>query len=148
MNNETYNLGGMHHQLEGAFKVAVVDAKTDEIVWSQTDWHKNLILNAGMNKIVSTTYAGMFGAGIVGTGTRTNSAPGNNAVVSQTGTTLTLTTDPTFLAFTQSLGGYSQALEVGDVIVFATGWENYQRFGHGRNWRNVLYRKQERVPNE
>ena len=45
MNNIQYNLGTMHQTLEGAFKVSVVDATTNEIVWEQSDYTKNLILN-------------------------------------------------------------------------------------------------------
>ena len=119
MNNIQYNLGTMHQTLEGAFKVSVVDATTNEIVWEQSDYTKNLILNSGLNNVPYQAYANLMLNGIAGTGTRVNSAYGNTAVVSQAGTTVTLVPDPSFISFTQSLAGYpGGTMEAGDTIVF------------------------------
>ena len=121
MKEETMNIGSMHQTLGGKFKISVVDAKTDEIVWEQPEWQKNLILNNGMNQLVNTYYVNMMDYGIVGTGTRVNSVYGNSGSVSRAGNIITLATDPSFVSFTSSLGGYTQMLEVGDAIVFDTG---------------------------
>ena len=120
MNNK-YKNGSISQTLEGAFKVAVIDAKTNDIIWEQPEFQKNLILNTGMNQVAYTAYAGLITHGIAGTGSRANKVSGGSATVSQNGTTLTLSPDPSFLGFTGSLYGYPSSLESGDVIVFDVG---------------------------
>ena len=121
MNNNTEIKAGFNHTLEGSFKLSVIDAKTNEIIREQPDFQKNLILNCGMDRIATTEYSDLMWYCFAGTGTRVNNVSGGDATVSQTGTSITLTPGLYFLGFTDLLSGYSQALEVGDVIVFDAG---------------------------
>ena len=121
MKEETINAGTMKQTLGGKFKIAVIDAKTDKVVWEQPDWQKNLILNNGMNQVANSYYVNLMDYGIVGTGTRANSAYSNLGTISQTGNTLTLIPDSSFISLTSSLNGYDRMLQVGDSIVFETG---------------------------
>jgi ABC-type amino acid transport substrate-binding protein len=45
-NNQIYD--GVHQQLQGFYKIAIVNGSTKEVVWEQKEWKKNLILNQGM----------------------------------------------------------------------------------------------------
>ncbi len=119
--NEKYNIGSIGQKLEGAFKIAIIDSTTNTVIWEQPEFQKNLILNNGMNQVPYTTYASLTTHGIAGTGSRVNKVSGGTATVSQTGTTLTLSPDSSFLGFTGSLYGYSASLESGDVVVFDVG---------------------------
>ncbi len=121
MDDIEYNIGNINQKLEGFFKVAVVDANTNEVIWEQPEFQKNLILNTGMNQLPYTSYANLMYYGIAGTGNRVNKVSGHTTTVSQTGNTLTLSPDSSFLGFTGSLYGYVASLEIGDVIVFDTG---------------------------
>ena len=121
MEDIKYNIGNIDQKMEGSFKVAVVDANTNKVIWEQPEFQKNLILNNGMNQLPYTSYANLMYYGIAGTGTRVNKIDGHTTTVSQVGTTVTLSPDSSFLGFTGSLYGYSSTLEIGDVIVFATG---------------------------
>lgn len=116
--------GGLTQTMEGYYKVSVVDGTTNEIVWEQPELQKNLILNYGMDAVYSNVYADLLKFGIAGTGTRLNYIDPAGSMMSQTGTTVTLI--PTgsldgLNSLTQSIGGYSLALQVGDVIKYATG---------------------------
>lgn len=114
---------GVHQQLEGFYKVAVVDSKTNEIVYEQPDWKKNLILNNGMDQIYSSTIANCFSYGLCGTGTRVNSISSGGSSGSVAGTTLTLLGGGSLTDFTAPLAGYSATVEVGDMVKFSNGTE-------------------------
>lgn len=56
----------------GEYKIAVVDAKTKEVVWEQKEWRKNLILNRGMQEVANRSWEQCFFAGICGTSNSAN----------------------------------------------------------------------------
>jgi hypothetical protein len=122
MNNATK--GGVHQTLEGYYRVAVVDGQTNEVIWEQPELKKNLILNQGMDAVFSTYYAELMRFAVAGTGTRPNFVDPAGSVMSQTSTTIYL--NPTgsgtgLNSVTESFGGYSSAISVGDIIKYATG---------------------------
>jgi len=121
MNDNTEIKAGFAHTLEGSFKLSVIDAKTNEIIREQSEFQRNLILNDGMNLVATYQYTDLITYCIAGTGTRVNKVQinGGSSTVSQTGTSVVL--DPVSPGFTDPLSGYSQVLEVGDVIVFDVG---------------------------
>jgi len=124
MSNKHYNLGGIHQTLSGQYRISVVDAETEEIIWQQPELQKNLILNQGMDAVNSFYYAQLGTNAIAGTGTRLNYIDPAGSMLSQAGTTVTLvpTGSGTGLNhLTESFGNYSVALQAGDVIQYATG---------------------------
>ena len=62
---------GVGQGLSGKYKVFVVD-KDNNIVWEQKDWHKNLILNQGMDALYGVVYAGVMYYAACGNGTIVN----------------------------------------------------------------------------
>ena len=116
--------GGIHHILEGYYRVSVVDGLTGETVWEMPEEKKNLILNQGLDAVYSNNYAELLKYAVAGTGTRLNYIDPVGSMLSQTGTTVTL--QPTGSGgglnhLTQSFGNYTTALQVGDVIQYTTG---------------------------
>ena len=109
--------------LSGKYKVAVVD-KENNVVWEQKDWQKNLILNQGMDILYTYTYANAMYLAFAGNGTRVNSIYAGDSSGSVTGTSMTLVPGPTGLqSLTGSSGGYSSAVEIGDMIQFSDSSE-------------------------
>lgn len=104
--------------LSGKYKVVIVN-KNDEVVWEQKNWEKNLILNQGMEYVYSTTYTNLMGYAANGTGQRVNSIISGESSASVSSTTLTLIpVGSGLLSLTSSVGGYSSAVAVGDMIKF------------------------------
>ena len=44
---------GINQTLQGFHKVSVIDEATNNVVWEQDTWKKNLILNQGMDVVAS-----------------------------------------------------------------------------------------------
>lgn len=117
-------MNGIHHTVEGAYRVSVVDDKSGQVVWEQPELQKNLILNQGLDALYSTYYADTMLFAVAGTGTRLNYIDPAGSMLSQTGTTVTLipTGSGTGLNhLTESFGSYSTALQAGDVIRYSVG---------------------------
>lgn len=108
-------------QLEGKYRAFVVDAKTNEVVWSHEDSVKNLILNNGLDQIAVRNIASVFTYAIAGTGTRENSFYSSGSTATVTGNLLVLTGSGTITDFTYSPSGYATLAEVGDAIKFENG---------------------------
>ncbi|MGV0949194.1 MAG: hypothetical protein ACOYB3_00885 [Azonexus sp.] len=79
---------GIGQQAVGMYKVLVVDADTEAVVY-ESDWSKNLILNQGMDQVASKTWVELFEYGVCGTGTSPNSIDSSTDTISQSGTTIT-----------------------------------------------------------
>lgn len=112
---------GISSAIEGFYKVSVVDADGKNIIWEDPKWRKNLILNNGMDMIATYPYQQCFQYAIGGTGTRLNSITGDVSVISQSGYIIAIDPLGTLTSFTQSAGGHTTALQVGDVIQYITG---------------------------
>lgn len=69
------------HKITGRYKVAVVDAKTKEVVWEQPDWKCNLILNRGLDEVMTRSYAACFTVGIAGESSTPNSIDSGSATI-------------------------------------------------------------------
>jgi hypothetical protein len=117
-------VGGVHNSLCGHYKVMVVDSKTREVV-ADYGWHKNLILNQGMDLVSTNSYAGITTAGVAGTGSRPNKITSSNSTITQSGTLITLWPEAGGLQdFTSSITSstneiyYSASLQPGDVVVY------------------------------
>lgn len=115
---------GIHQTLEGYYRVSVVDGNTNEVIWEQPELTKNLILNQGLDQVYSTIYAQLMRFAIAGTGTRLNYIDPAGSVMSQTSNTIFL--NPTGSGaglnhLTESFGGFSSAVSVGDIIKYTTG---------------------------
>lgn len=121
MNKNAKN--GIHQRIEGSYKIAVLDGQTNEIVWEQKDWRKNLILNDGMDHIYADAICNCFTYGIAGTGTRVNSIDSAGSSGSVSGTTMTLHPAGTLTDFTAPLSGHIQQVEAGDMIKFSNNTE-------------------------
>ena len=112
--------------LQGFYKVAVV-GDDNKVVWEQEKWGKNLIVNSGMDSIAAIPYASVFYYGDAGTGVRPNyvSSLGTMATADGAGNVyLFIPTGSTFgdlQYFTQSIEGYTQTTQPGDVIQFTDG---------------------------
>lgn len=115
MNNSLYT------QLEGAYRAFVVDAKTDEVVWSHEDSVKNLILNNGLDQVAVKNLASIFTYAIAGTGIRENSFYSSGSTATVTGNLLVLTGSGTITDFTFSPTGYGALAQTGDAIKFDNG---------------------------
>jgi hypothetical protein len=123
--SETYNMNyqsGMNLGLSGRYCVQVVDSNTNEII-SDYGWHKNLILNTGMDGIASHVLSSVSSVGICGTGSRPNYITSSIQTITQSGNFIGLVDYSYFTSFTQSLIGanntmsYSSIVVPGDLIV-------------------------------
>lgn len=56
----------------GHYKVAVVEAASDKVVWESPEWKPNLILTPGMDKKASLPWEDLFTHAAIGTGTTPN----------------------------------------------------------------------------
>jgi hypothetical protein len=81
----------LHQTARGFYRVAVVDAPTQKVVWEQKDWGKNLILNNGMDQVALQSWESCFLYGAAGTGTASNLADSNEVLADQSATTVTAT---------------------------------------------------------
>ena len=116
MNNHDRHLNA---QLEGFYKIAVVNPETGEENWQTDDWQKNLILNVGMDHIASDVICNQFLVGKSGAGSRPNSINGGTSEVTQSGTTVYLNVRTGLADFTSSNGTYPANVQAGDMIVYA-----------------------------
>lgn len=112
---------GIHSNIEGFYKLSIVDADGKTIIWEDSKWRKNLILNNGMDMIYSYPYQQVFHYGIGGTGTRLNSIDSDLSTISQSGYIVALNPLGTLTSFTQSAGEYTNAVEIGDILKYDTG---------------------------
>ena len=121
MNNETSNMNveaNFSQTLSGKYKIFVVDSN-ENIVYEQPDWQKNLILNQGMDAIASVDYSNLMYYGWNGTGTRENSILSGDSSGSVAAGVFTLVPGMSGLSsLTGSNSGYTNALQVGDMIKF------------------------------
>lgn len=113
---------GINANLQGFYKVAIVDPKTKEVVWEQPNWEKNLILNTGMNQIPLRSIADCMTYACAGTGVRSNAFAGGVSTITQSGNLIYMNTHlGTVSDFTASVETYSSYAEVGDVLVYGNG---------------------------
>jgi len=116
-NNMTFGLG---QTLQGFYKVASVDARTEEIQW-ESDWNKNLILNQGMDEIPYQYICNSFTYALAGTGSRPNKIASGTSTITQSGATIRLAPVAGLMNFTSSVVSASQfqyaaSAQVGDMI--------------------------------
>lgn len=100
-NNITWG-AGIKLGLAGAYRVQVVDGTTKEVV-SDYGWHKNLILNNGMDAVASYAIADLMHYGVAGTGSRPNSLTASTSQITQSGYYISLQTIGDWQTFTQSV---------------------------------------------
>lgn len=100
-NNITWGTG-IKLGLAGAYRVQVVDGTTKEVV-SDYGWHKNLILNDGMDAVASVAIADLMHYGVAGTGSRPNSLTASTSQITQSGYYISLQTIGDWQTFTQSV---------------------------------------------
>jgi len=122
MNNQESNnvklQASVAQSLSGKYKLFVIGAD-EEVVWEQPDWQKNLILNQGMDALATLDYGSIMNNAFAGNGTRTNSISSGDSSGSISTSIFTLFPGVTGLqALTGSNSGYTNALEVGDMIKF------------------------------
>jgi len=131
MSNSQNKNAGIGCGLEGRYRVQVVNDKTNEVE-KDYGWHKNLILNIGMNRIgvqqVALCDLSLYG--IAGTGSRPNSITSSTSQASQSGTSIYLSNISGLPDFTSSYsssvgtGSYTASVDVGDVIKFTDTTES------------------------
>ncbi len=108
-----------NNTLSGKYKLLVVDS--ENVVVADFPWQKNLILNQGMDAVPYYNYENLFRYAAGGNGTRNNSIYSSDSSASVAGTTMTLVQgvlSGSVQSFTGSYGGYTQGLEVGDMVHF------------------------------
>ena len=116
--------GGINIGLSGKYRLQVVDAETSAIV-SDYGWHKNLILNNGMDAMGNPNgplLASLSSWGVSGTGSRPNYITSSTSTITQSGAFIGLTNYTGLTSFTQSVttngtASYTSSVEVGDLIV-------------------------------
>jgi hypothetical protein len=92
---------GIGLDLQGRYRLQVVDAVTREIV-SDYGWHKNLILNTGMDAVASQYLASLNAAGACGTGSRPNYITASTTIT-QSGYYVSIQTPGDMATFTHSV---------------------------------------------
>lgn len=113
----TYEL---HQTARGLYKVAVVDAATQEVIWEQKEWGKNLILNNGMNQVAALTWAECTKYAVAGTGITPTAISSAEVTASQSGTTVSA-----------SVGSYTFASgDIGNMIKWDGGGEEARITGY------------------
>ena len=114
----TINPTTVGQSLSGRYKIFIID-KDNNIVWEQPDWQKNLILNQGMDAVALYSYADCMNYAAAGNGTNANSVSSGVSSGSVAGSILTLYPSGSGLQnLTDPAGGWSSAVQVGDVIQF------------------------------
>jgi hypothetical protein len=116
--------GSVGFKLQGFYKVAIVDVD-GTVVWSMDDWHKNLILNTGMDALASFYFAQLTQNAVAGNGDRDNSISSGDSQASAIGGMVYLYPSGSGLQnFSGSItNGHSASLFSGDIIKFADGTE-------------------------
>lgn len=117
--------GGINHQMQGFYKTFVVKGDTDEVVWEQPEWKKNLILNNGMNQVYTNCIVDLMLYAASGVGTRPNSLDGGASTISQSGATVYMVGRTGLADFTSSNGTYAASVEAGDVIQYSNLSESF-----------------------
>lgn len=125
MSNYSF-IGGSHNKMQGSYKVMVVDSRTKEVA-KDYGWHKNLILNQGMDSMSLYAYAEVSKYAIVGSGSRPNKITSSTSTITQSGNIITLWPESgglqNFLSTITSSNPYevyySSSLQTGDVIIYA-----------------------------
>lgn len=113
---------GINQTLQGFYKVAIVDAYTNEVTWQQDEWQKNLILNQGMDNLYNSSVADQMLYGVAGTGTRPNSFDGGTSTITQSGAGVYLYNRGGYITdFTSSVDVYSAYTQVGDSLAYGNG---------------------------
>lgn len=114
-NQRKAHLGRIHQAAAGRFQVQVVDAKTGRVVETRP-WQKNLILDSGLDRIATETWASQLSYGVAGTGnTPTKDIPDEGDEFDQSGTTITRTTGTRDFS----------ADDIGKLIRWSSGEEAY-----------------------
>lgn len=122
-NNQIYK--GIHQQLQGFYKIAIVNGSTKEVVWEQKEWKKNLILNQGMDEIYILSITDLMTYAAAGAGTRPNSIDGGISEITQSGTTVYLNLRTGLTDFTSSAGTtYASVVQSGDMIKYLNNSES------------------------
>lgn len=121
MSERNYQGGAIGIGLQGKYRVQVVDSVTNEIV-SDYGWHKNLILNTGLDGVASNTISTLHTFGICGTGSRPNFFTSSGQAITQSGNYIGLNDYSFFTSFTQSIttngtASYSSLVQIGDVVI-------------------------------
>lgn len=119
-------IGGVNNKITGNYKVMVVDSKTKEVA-KDYGWHKNLILNQGMDSMSLFSYAEVTKVAIAGSGSRPNKITSSASTITQSGNIITLWPEAGGLQnFSSSISSsapyeiyYSSSLQRGDVIVYS-----------------------------
>jgi len=113
-----------HQTARGLYKVAVVDAATQEIVWEQKDWGKNLILNNGMNSVASRYWAASMAFAVAGTGITPMALSSAEVTASQASNVVSATVG----SYTFSSGDIGNTIkwDVGGAEALITGFTNPQ----------------------
>lgn len=104
-------INGCGQVAQGFYRVAVVDAATDKVIWEMPEFKKNLILNQGMDLVATTVWANVMKIAVAGTGTRPNSIASQTDTASQSGTTVTKV---------GAVTDFTTDAAVGDIIKFST----------------------------
>ena len=114
----TINPTTVGQSLSGQYKIFIID-RDNNIVWEQPNWHKNLILNQGMDAVAVYSYADCMNYAAAGNGTNFNSISSGVSSGSVAGSILTLYPSGSGLQnLTDPAGGWASAVQVGDVIQF------------------------------
>ena len=123
---ETMVSTAIGQSLSGKFKTAIINSD-GTTAWEQEDWQNNLILNQGMEAVISYTFANCMNLSCGGTGNRANSFYTNVSSASLSSTTVTLTPSGNPLTgiqdFTGSVASYTQIAQIGDMVRFDDGTE-------------------------
>jgi len=122
--NELHLRGGINLSMQGAYRVQVVDYSTKSVI-RDYGWHKNLILNSGMNAITGTSIASLTSVGVVGTGSRPNSITSSTQQITQSGQYIYLDNTSSIESFTQSFSTYGSLVSVGDLIIDEDNSQSY-----------------------
>ena len=120
-NNELIVRGGINIFLQGKYRLQVIDSLTKTVV-SDYGWHKNLILNNGMDQVASFYIADLNAAGVCGTGSRPNSITSSTSEITQSGAQLYLVDNSGLISFTASVitngtSSYTSSVSPGDLII-------------------------------
>lgn len=114
--NESIIRGGLTLDMWGRYRLQVLDATTKEVI-TDYGWHKNLILNTGMDSIAATNISNASNTGVIGTGSRPNSITSSTSAITQSGNYITLTDTSYLSSFLMPLASYTSSVNKGDVIV-------------------------------
>jgi len=113
--------GGIGMGISGRYCVRVIDSRTNEVI-SDYGWHKNLILNTGMDGIAYNNLANVSAYAVCGTGSRPNYITSSTQAITQSGNYIGLNDYSYWTSFTQSLDtngtrSYNSIVQAGDLIV-------------------------------